>query len=84
MANFKSTGSDATGYLRFLSESAMTSVGTVQADTNLLSDLATGTFTAGSRILMQVQVGGLYVESDNNGYGWGNAVGTAWRFARDD
>tara|TARA_Y100000296_G_C5097000_1_gene217906 strand:- start:236 stop:874 length:639 start_codon:yes stop_codon:yes gene_type:complete len=59
------------GHIRYLSESAYTDSTNLTADATLLSNLSTGTFTAGSHIFIEVHVGSIYITSDNSGYGWG-------------
>jgi hypothetical protein len=57
-----------TGHTRFLAKSAMTNTGVVTSHVNTVANLSTGTFTAGSRILLQWQMGGAQI-SGGGGYG---------------
>ena len=76
-ANVYGAGVFPTGHIRYLSESAYTNSANLTSDATLLSDLSTGTFTAGSKIFIQVHVGSIYISSDNGGYGWGIVGGVS-------
>ena len=68
------------GHVRFLAKSAVASVTSVTASVNLLSALATGTFTAGSRIWIEFHIGSVYQEAGSDyeaSYGHGYLVGAA-------
>ena len=71
MANFTSTGSTATGYMRYLSQSATTSISGATADVACFSNLSTGTFTAGSRILLHFQMIGFHQPATSVTAGYG-------------
>jgi hypothetical protein len=64
-----------TGHMRFLAESDMQSSNNVQASTNIITTLATGTFTAGSRIWMHFHIAGVYSDSTGATYGQGYLSG---------
>ena len=67
-----------TGHIRYLASSAFQSNNNISADQYLTPALSTGTFTAGSRILVQCQIGSVYRVTDNtNGYGYGNICGVS-------
>ena len=66
------------GHIRYLASSAFQSNNGISADQYLTPALSTGTFTAGSRILVQCQIGSVYRVTDNtNGYGYGNICGVS-------
>jgi len=66
-----------TGHMRFLAESDMESANAIADDTNLITTLATGTFTAGSRIWMHFHIAGVYSNSTGANYGQGYLSGEA-------
>ena len=57
-----------TGHMRFLAKSALSNTGVTTASVNTVANLSTGTFTAGSRILLQWQMGGAQI-TGAGGYG---------------
>ncbi len=61
-----------TGHMRFLAQSASTTASSVSTG-SLFTNLATGTFTAGSRIMLHAY-GGLYIDA-TAGYAQGYFVG---------
>ena len=67
------------GHMRYLSTSGLSSINNTSVSTHLMSGngLSTGTFTAGSRILVVMMIGGTYRNTDNTGgYGQGYITGT--------
>jgi hypothetical protein len=64
-----------TGHIRFLATSALSNTGSSAVSRYTVADLSTGTFTAGSRILMQWQMGGFQKTAGNAGYGQIHACG---------
>jgi len=65
-----------TGHMRFLAKSSLTYVATGSVDVMTVANVSTGTFTAGSRILLQWQMGGCQIQGGAaTGYGQIHAIG---------
>ena len=65
------------GHIRFLSQSAVVTTYSVVADGDIFIDHPTGTFTAGSKILVEFIIGGVYTDTTGLTYGHGYLVGAA-------